>query len=297
MSPSLKTILVTGASSGFGKLTTDLLLKRGHRVIAGVRGGKLRLEQVYGHQVQAIQSGQLQAVDLHMEKPESFSKILEFIREQYDGKLDVLINNAGYGLLGPLEFIQPEAFKHQMEVNFLGPVYLIKVLIPVLQQAKGRIINVGSILGLVSFPFYSAYTASKFALEGFTEALYYELKLLGIQVALVEPGGFKTNFVNGSMSSGEWADDHADSVYGGYKKLRQTVKNTRGRISGADPVVVAKLMVKLCEKPRIALRNIVGIDAWTMWLMRRLLPENLRVRIIAWFMSWYFIICVYFHSS
>src|SRR5690348_10923106 len=98
-----KTILITGCSSGFGKLTAELLLERGHRVIAGLRGGEARLQEVFGPEFRARFGANLVAIDLPMEKPDRFPKVAALVRDRFDGKLDVLVNNAGFGFFGALE--------------------------------------------------------------------------------------------------------------------------------------------------------------------------------------------------
>ena len=275
-----KKILITGASSGFGQLAVDLLLKRGHHVLAGVRGGQPRLESVFPEHRAAISSGQLHAVDLHVDQPKTFQRAKDTIQKQFGGRLDVLINNAGYGVMAPIESQSPEQLRGQMEVNFFGPLLLTRALMPELRAARGRILNISSIAGLMSFPFYASYNASKFALEGLTEAMHYELEPFGIQIGMIEPGAFKTGFVKVSLGvSDELAG--AGSPYQSRLEKFNRVLRTKGSIMGGNPIRVARLIVKLCEKRRIPMRNIIGTDAWLMNLVRRLLPESLRVALVS----------------
>jgi NAD(P)-dependent dehydrogenase (short-subunit alcohol dehydrogenase family) len=263
-----KTIFITGASSGFGLLAAKELLKRDHHVIAGLRGGLERFQGLLPEELRSLTT--YDAVDLHMEKPETFSRVRDLLTVKYSGRLDALVNNAGFGLMGPVEMAADEELRYQMDVNFFGPVGLTQVLLPHLRQAeKPRIINVSSIAGLVSFPYYGCYNASKFALNGWTEALAYEVADQGVQVALVEPGGFRTDFVNRSLKFG------SREVEGLYRPDVENFKTTLDRKANevnADPMVVARKIASLCERDRIGLHNIVGTDARAMWFLKRILP-------------------------
>ena len=275
-----KTILLTGASSGFGKLAVPLLIERGHRVIGGIRGGQERMKTIFPDLASAIASGQLSAVDLHMEQPETFQKARDHIREKEQGRLDVLINNAGYGIMAPIESQSPEQLRGQFEVNFFGPALLTRALMPELRAARGRVLNISSIAGLVSFPFYASYNASKFALEGLTEALYYEFEPFGIQVGMIEPGAFKTSFVKASLNESD-SLAAADSPYRErMTKFNQLIRS-KGKITGGNPIWVARLIVKLCERRRVPMRNIIGVDARFMNLIRRLLPDRVRIALLS----------------
>jgi NAD(P)-dependent dehydrogenase (short-subunit alcohol dehydrogenase family) len=268
MSPS-KLILITGASSGFGKMTVGLLLERGHTVIAGIRGGEQRLGQVFSEELKRY-PGKLKAVDLHMEKAETFQRASEVV-ESLGGKLDVLINNAGYGLFGALEDSSHEQLRHLFEVNFFGPSFLIQKLLPYLRATRGRIINVGSIAGLATFPGYSFYCASKHSIDAMSEGLYYELKPFGVQVAIIEPGAFETNF-NSSIVLTEGTLKPGSLYAKRTKALHDYQKNAKSRLD--DPMKVAKLIIKLCEKNKIPLRNPIGKDAQLMVRFVRHLPLN-----------------------
>jgi NAD(P)-dependent dehydrogenase (short-subunit alcohol dehydrogenase family) len=260
-------ILITGASSGFGKLATQLLLAKDHTIIAGLRGGQKRLEETFPVELRRY-PGKLFAVDLHMEKPETFVSAREYIQSKFSGKLDVLINNAGFGMFGALEDQTPEQLQRQFDVNFFGPMALSRVLLPALRAARGRILNVSSIAGRVALPFYGSYNASKFALEGMTESLYYELKPFGVQVGLIEPGGFRTEFTSRSKV---FAD--ASELYRGRTQaLLRVLENSTARLG--NPMRVARLIVKLCETSRVPVRSLVGVDAHFLALLKFILPSS-----------------------
>jgi len=246
-----KTVLLTGCSSGFGKMAVPLLLSRGHTVVAALRGGQERLEKIFAEELR-IYPGKLLALDVHMERAETFELATRLVAERLGGKLDVLINNAGYGLFGALEDLSPDQLRHQMEVNFFGPTFLTRALLPALRSARGRVINLSSVAGRHSFPCYAAYNASKFALEGFSEAMRYDLMPHGVQVALVEPGGFKTDFSTRSQVFGATAFASDSANRSRNEAIRHFIATSSKRLG--NPARVARLLVKLVEKRRIHLR-------------------------------------------
>jgi NAD(P)-dependent dehydrogenase (short-subunit alcohol dehydrogenase family) len=195
------------------------------------------------------------------------------LRCDYHGRLDLLVNNAGYGLFGALEDLDEEQLRHQMEVNFFGAAMVTRGVLPFIRSAVGRIINVSSICGRIAMPLSSAYCASKFALEGLTESLYFELRPQGIQVALVEPGGFRTRFGDAI----HWgAHSFSESVYreetDGFLSLRNRLAS---RVNPPDPATVSERIFRLAEARQMPLRTVIGTDAGQLSWVRRLLPESL----------------------
>ncbi|MGK5089545.1 SDR family oxidoreductase [Bdellovibrionota bacterium FG-2] len=274
-----KVILVSGASSGFGRLAVSELLKRGHRVIAGVRGGEARAKAIFSDQA-SLWDKQLFAVDLHLEDPQSCDTVFRLLKERFEGQLDVLVNNAGYGLFGALEDQDPEQLRYQFDVNFFGPAFLIRHLLPLLRLSKGKILNVSSIVGLYSIPFYGSYSASKHALEAMSESLRFELAPFGVQVGLIQPGGFKTDFSARSCIFGKGAN-LPTSVYTQRTRALRTAFETSS-IRLANPARVSKLIADLCEREKIPLRSLIGADAWLLHLVGRLLPDWMRVGLMSW---------------
>jgi NAD(P)-dependent dehydrogenase (short-subunit alcohol dehydrogenase family) len=270
-------ILITGASRGFGKETAEALVFRGHEVLAGIRGGATRGESLFSKA--ALRTGRLHFIDLPVDDPAALQAAPRWIDQHWQGSLDVLINNAGYGLMGPLEHQDDAQVRMQMEVNFFGPLSLTRLCLPALKKSSSagrspRIINVSSIAGLMSFPFYGAYNASKFALEAVSEALLYELSPFGIQIALVEPGGFKTGF-NSSVEFTK-VDASGDPVNAAKLESFKRTLQSKARF-GADPSRVTRLMVKLSEKDRIGLRHVIGNYAVGAMILKRLLPDSWRI--------------------
>jgi NAD(P)-dependent dehydrogenase (short-subunit alcohol dehydrogenase family) len=252
---AVKTILITGTSSGFGKLAVPLFLEKGHTVMAGLRGGQARLEAIFGPELKKF-SGRLIALDLHMENPDSFQDAVALVERRF----------------GAFEDIPMSTLRHEFDVNFFGPMRLIQLLLPALRAARGRIINVSSIAGRVTYPFYGSYSASKFALEAQTEGLHYELKPFGVQVGLLEPGGFKTEFVSKSNSVVS-----ENSLYGRrVQRLNELFRHSTKRTLG-DPARVARKLVSLAEARRVPIRTLIGTDAWLVTILNRILPDSWRV--------------------
>jgi NAD(P)-dependent dehydrogenase (short-subunit alcohol dehydrogenase family) len=187
-----KTVLVTGASSGFGRETVKLFVNKGWNVIATMRSPEKEEE--------LSKMDGVMVVRLDVTDKGSIRDAVEAGMRKFGG-IDVLVNNAGYGAFGALEAAPEEVIRQQFEVNLFGLIDVTKAVLPGMRERKsGVIINVSSIGGRLTFPFSTLYHATKFALEGLTESLQYELNPLGIRLKIVEPGGYKTNFAGRSMS-------------------------------------------------------------------------------------------------
>jgi NAD(P)-dependent dehydrogenase (short-subunit alcohol dehydrogenase family) len=192
-----KVILITGCSSGIGFDTVLALQKRGHRVIASCR----KIEDV-----QKLTAMGIETLTLDVSDSSSIQIAFPQLLSMTSGRLDVLINNAGYGQAGALEDISRDVMRKQFETNVFGLLELTNLAIPVMrQQGQGRIINVSSILGVISLPFRGAYNASKYAVEGLSDTLRLELHSSGIHVVTIEPGPiesrFRDNFVDNSLQN------------------------------------------------------------------------------------------------
>jgi NADP-dependent 3-hydroxy acid dehydrogenase YdfG len=183
-----KVVLITGSSSGIGRVTAELFSKRGWNVAATAR----RIETIQNsHNVKAFR---LDVTDESTIEEAVTATLKEF------GAIDVLVNNAGYGLFGPLEGTTTEQLEALFRTNVLGVASVTRHVLPGMRERKsGTIVNVSSIAGRIASPFMSGYHATKFALEGFSESLRYELSLHGIRVKLVEPAHFKTDFMERSL--------------------------------------------------------------------------------------------------
>jgi short-subunit dehydrogenase len=183
MSDNSKVILITGSSSGIGKASAEYLAQQGH-IVFGTSRYPGSYPKPDSYTVDSIQT----AVDQIVEDK---------------GRIDVLINNAGFGIAGAMENTSIGKAKEQFETNFFGTVRLIKSVLPIMRkQDSGLIINISSIGGLIGLPYQSMYSASKFAIEGLTESLYKELRSSNIKIVLVEPGDFKTRMLNYQLHFG-----------------------------------------------------------------------------------------------
>lgn len=189
-----KTVFITGASRGFGKLWTEALLQRGDRVVATARNTEALgdLVKKYGENLLALQ------LDVN-DRQAGFAAVQQ--AKEHFGGIDVLVNNAGYGLFGSIEETTEAEARAQMETNFFGLLWLTQAVLPIMrQQGHGHIIQVSSIVGLVALPVLGIYNASKFAVEGLGETLAAEVSGFGINVTLVEPGPFGTEWGNNSAA-------------------------------------------------------------------------------------------------
>jgi NAD(P)-dependent dehydrogenase (short-subunit alcohol dehydrogenase family) len=271
-----KTALITGASSGFGLLTTITLARRGWRVFATMRdsGRHALLEDA------ARAAGVLDRVEIHaldVTKPEQIAAIASLI-ESTGAPLHALINNAGFVVPGFAEDVSDAELREQFETNFFGAAALTRALLPRMRaQGFGHIVMLSSISGRSAFPGVSSYVASKFALEGWTETLRFELRALGIHVVLVEPGSFETFiWTRNAKISAHMQDPHAPNAPRVARWRAEIERNDKR----ADPRVVADLIAAIVENPRPKLRYVIGRDAHLALLLRRILPWSLFERAI-----------------
>jgi len=183
-----KTILITGTSTGFGHLTAELLARKGHRVFASMRDivGKNRSYAA------ALREQQIAVVELDVTNQASIDRAVKGVLDQ-TGRIDVLVNNAGIASAGVTEAFTTDQVRGLFEVNVFGLMRVTRAVLPVMRrQRDGLVINIGSILGRVTFPFFGIYGASKFAVEALTDSLRYELSQLGVEVCLVQPSAYPT---------------------------------------------------------------------------------------------------------
>ncbi|TQR42594.1 SDR family oxidoreductase [Paenibacillus popilliae] len=275
-SPSRPIAVVTGTSSGFGLYTSVALAGAGYDVVATMRNttkqGKLLAEA----QTSGV-SAYIHVLQLDVTNPESIEAAFEHIRQQY-GRVDLLVNNAGYAAGGCVEEVDMDAWHAQLEANFFGTVAVTRAALPIMrEQGNGTIVNVSSISGRYAFPGYAPYAASKFAVEGFTEALRLEMLPFGIYAVLVEPGAYKTDIWEKGFSS---IQIHENSPY---SKLLQAVLQFSKRSSetAPPPQEVARHIVRIARTPRPKLRYFMGRGAMPLRLIR-LLPWKWYERLVLW---------------
>ncbi|KAL2214996.1 putative short chain oxidoreductase/dehydrogenase [Thermoascus aurantiacus ATCC 26904] len=228
--------LITGASSGFGTVLAKAALKAGHKVIATARN-PVKAAEAHPE----IESLGGRWLELDVTSPDTKEKVDKAIQEF--GRIDVVINNAGYSILGSVEDMSEEEIHQQVNTNFYGPIRVIKAALPYMRSQKsGTIVNVSSIAGLDGYPSCGLYAASKFALEGLSESLSRELASFNIRVLLVEPGAFRTNFLGAFQSpAAGLTKDYEGTVL---DDMLKTFHAANGKQPG-DPVKAADRIIEV----------------------------------------------------
>ena len=265
----INTVLVTGASSGIGRSTSLYLAGKGYTVIATSRS-RARLEGLLS---EANANGlAVHGVELDINVDDQVDQVMRQVISDH-GTVDALVNNAGYGLWGPVGSLAIDELKAQFETNLFATVRMARAVLPgMLAQGAGKIVNVGSILGRMATPFNGAYASSKFALEGLSESMRAELWPLGVHVAIVEPGVFETDFMRNQVRAS--ASDDPELPYAPYIQRYHTRHQRYHRLA-SDPVKVSKVIHKILKSRRPSFRHPVGIEARLGMMAARFLPERL----------------------
>jgi NAD(P)-dependent dehydrogenase (short-subunit alcohol dehydrogenase family) len=248
-----KVALVTGSSSGVGLETALALARDGYHTFASMRDVRKAVELEHAAKKENLP---IDVIELDVDKEESIvSAIKKVVADK--GRLDVLVNNAGYGQFGCVEDVSIDDFRKQFETNFFSIVRIIQEVAPIMRkQNSGIIVNISSVVGRMGLPASPAYISTKFALEGLSECLRYELGQFGIKTTLIEPGVIKTNFFN-SMKVPESKIDPkyktlTDNILAGLKMMVEM---------GTAPSQVADVIIKAIHDDEILPRYIVGTDA------------------------------------
>lgn len=242
--------LVTGSSRGLGRAIVEGILDRGDIVVATARklGGFESLTEKY--------ADRLLVVTLDVTSPDQSQAAIEQVIKRF-GRLDVLVNNAGYGFIGAFEEMSPEEFSDQLETNFWGVIHVCRAALPVMrEQRSGHIIQISSIGGRRGAAGLSGYQAAKFAVEGFSEVLAQEITPLGLKMTIVEPGGFRTDWAGSSMGFAKPMDSYEPTV-GVFKTF---MKAYSGAEPG-DPVKAAKILFEISRMDDPPLRLPLGVFA------------------------------------
>ncbi|WP_425391033.1 oxidoreductase [Ekhidna sp.] len=237
--------LITGCSTGFGRELVKIVASKGEIAIGTVR----KEEQI--EELEAINPDLVKGVILDVQKQDTIDKTAEIIEKEY-GQLDVLVNNAGYGTLGPIEETSEDEIQRQFDVNVFGCVRMMKLALPFMRkQRSGNILNITSIAGLNGFPGVGIYNGSKFALEGIGEALAAETRHIGIKVTNIEPGPFRTDWAGRSATYNESSiEEYNETANKNMESIREVSGNQIG-----DPVRAAEAMyeVTTLENPPVHL--------------------------------------------
>jgi len=271
-----RSVLITGCSTGIGYVTAKLLVARGYRVFATARK-QVDVDRLIGEG--------LNGVTLDLADDASIAAAVDQVLGQTDGRLFALLNNGAYGQAGAVEDLPTDVLRAQFEVNLFGWHELTRRVLPSMRRyAEGRIIQVSSIFGITAFKFKGAYCASKFALEGLTDALRMELAGSGIHVSLIEPGRITTQFRDNAKAALLGSIEVEKSAHKtAYKRMLYGLENP-----GAEPPftlppqAVAKKVVHALESSRPKPRYYVTVPAYGLALLNRLLPVRLMDKVLIW---------------
>jgi short-subunit dehydrogenase len=258
-------VLVTGASSGIGKATAELLSREGFRVFGTSR------------RPQGKSANGFELLPLEVASDESVARCVESVLQASRGQIDVLVNNAGTGIFGAVEEVSADEARRLFEVNFFGVMRMTTAVLPHMRSRRsGRIITMSSSGGLASLPFAGIYCATKFALEAYTAALYHEVRPFGIAASAVAPGPVSTSAGDTAM--------RAERVIEEYSPRRQRVDaiGVRHIRNGIDPARVARTILRVIRARKPRPRYSVGMQARATSLGRRLLPPLAFEALIGW---------------
>jgi NAD(P)-dependent dehydrogenase (short-subunit alcohol dehydrogenase family) len=245
-----QTILITGASAGFGRAFALEALDRGYNVVATARSAGRVAD------LTALAPGRLLPLALDVDHPETFAEAIAAITARFGG-IDVLINNAGYGLVGALEETPAEEWQAIFRTNLFGTVEMTRAVLPMMRaRGRGAIVNISSMGGQMSWAGFSAYSATKFALEGLSEALADEVKAFGIRVMIVEPGAFRTDFAGAALRHMP-VNPAYDATVGETRKFAHGLNHTQP----GDPAKAAKAVFDALASEHPPLRLALGNDA------------------------------------
>jgi NAD(P)-dependent dehydrogenase (short-subunit alcohol dehydrogenase family) len=259
-----KVYIITGTSSGFGRALAEAVLERGDQAVLTARKPDTVSDLVEKH------GGNALAVRLDVTDEADRQTVVQSTLERF-GRLDVLVNNAGRGSLGAAEEFSSAQIRAQMEVNFFAAIEMTRAVLPVMRRQQcGHILNISSIGGRVNIGGFALYGASKFALEGFSEALRDEVKPLGIHVTIIEPGAFRTEFAGDSNMQPETTIDEYQQVIA---PIRQYLYGGSGQQPG-DPRKAALAMIQVVESDEPPLRLMLGADAYGLWEQKRAVMDE-----------------------
>ncbi len=267
MSNTSKIVLITGATAGIGRMTALHLAKLGHHVIATGR----KVSELAKLEEEAGGLGyKLDTLVLDVTSAPSIATAVDEVARLTNGHgLDVLINNAGFGILGPTSEIDDSEMHRQYETNVFGLMNVTRAFLPRMQQRRGgRIINVSSVGGRITLPFFGVYNSTKYAVESLSDALRYELRPFGIDVALIEPGVIRTNFESTAVSG---LEAFASTPYAGAVAKYEEMSKMADRFA-SNPIVIAKAIARAVKARRASARYVAPRSTYMILWMSSLLP-------------------------
>ena len=275
MTQEKEVAVVTGASTGIGFETSLALARNGFHTYATMR----KLEEGKSNQIMNIAKNEnlpLQAIQLDVDNDKSVLDAINKIVSE-NGRIDIVVNNAGYALVGALEQTSMEEIKAQFETNFFGAVRVIQAVIPIMRkQRSGKIVNITSMGGRIAIPLDSIYHATKFALEGLSESIQYELEPFGINIILIEPGAVGTNFWKNWKMAAKTSDHKDKNNDSPYKQIKNNMLESFKQIeqNAIHPSEVAKVILQAAKADNPDFRYVVGKDAATILETRRKISDR-----------------------
>ena len=274
--PMERVALITGASSGFGLLTAVTLARSGWRVLATMRDPGRREKLVAAAQAAEVLD-RLEILALDVSNAGQIAALAEAVAAR-PAPLNAIVNNAGFAMAGFADDVSDAELRRQFDTNFFGAAAVTRAFLPQFRrQGSGHIVMLSSISGRMGFPGIGSYAASKFALEGWTETLRLELKPLGIQVVLVEPGSFETDIWTRNATISAGTEDANSPNAARVADWRKRIQDGKPK---ANPQVVADGIAAILDHPRPRLRYVFGRDAKMILLLRRLLPWSVFERLM-----------------
>lgn len=262
-------VLITGASSGIGKAIGNALTNQGYKVYGTSRNAKA---ETYNEIILPTDNcdGFLRMIQLDVRSEESARKAVDIVLKE-EGRIDILINNAGIGIAGSVEDTTVEESYKQFDTNFFGVLRMCRTVIPVMRSnKKGLIINISSVAGLIAIPFQSMYSSSKYAVEALTEALRIEVKPFGINVSMVEPGDTKTGFTEKRLYA---AGANKDSAYSA--KFEKSINAmVESELNGPGPIKIVQAVIRIINMKNPPIRITAGFSYKVIVLLKRILPAR-----------------------
>jgi len=271
MNTNRNVVLITGASSGIGKATAELLIEKGYVVYAAARrvDKMASLEEMGGH-----------ALAMDVTDDQSMIEALEQIKQAHGG-VDILVNNAGYGSYGAVEDVELAEAKRQFEVNVFGLARLTQLVLPHMRENRwGKVLNITSMGGKIYTPMGGWYHATKFAVEVLSDSMRFETKPFGIDVIIIEPGAIKTEWSDIAMDG--LFETSGDTAYSEMaQKLATMIKSTYENPKASDPIVIAKVILKAITAKKPKTRYVAGHLAKPFLFLRWLLTDKMYDRLLA----------------
>lgn len=264
-----KVWLITGSSSGFGRALAEAVLKHGDSLVATARKPE-QLDDLVKQYPETAKAVRLDVTNKTVVKAAVDTALEAF------GRIDVLVNNAGYGLIGALEEVSDEQIWRNFDTNLFGAINMMRAVLPILRQQKsGHIVNMSAIAGFSNELGFSIYGGAKFALEGVSEALYGEVAPLGIKVTIVEPGPFRTDFIGRSLDRAQHNIDEYQQTVGKFLQFLEKIEGTQP----GDPHKAAQALIQIVNSDNPPLRLVLGKYAYTKFRNK---IESLTAELDAW---------------